>query len=845
MPYVPQSWLAEHVAVKEGTSAADLAKALVSVGLEEEEIHPPKVTGPLVVGKVLTMAPETHKNGKTINYCRVDVGEHNDQPGEGKEPSELASRGIVCGAHNFKVGDFVVVSLPGTVLPGDFKIAARKTYGHTSDGMICSDRELGLGEDHDGIIVLNERFDELPAPGSDAIALLGLGEELLEINVTPDRGYCFSMRGIAREYHHATGAAFRDPAGEITAPTPTDDAFSVTINDQAPIHGKVGCTRFATRIVRGVDPNAPTPKWMAERLTAAGMRPISVIVDITNYVMLDLGQPLHAYDLEELAGGITVRRAEPGETITTLDDVERTCDREDLLITDSDARRPLGFAGVMGAANTEVSERTTAVLIEAAHFDPVSIARTARRHRLPSEAAKRFERGVDPELPPLAAQACVALLEKYAGGKADTPVGDINNTAPMQPVDFAASDVKNLAGIDLPASEIARILTDIGCQVQGDGETWQVTAPTWRPDLGEACTFVEEVARIAGYDKIPSVMPRAQVTSRVNINQQRRRIIARSLAEHGLEEVLSFPFTSSDRLSRVQGGDQVRALKLANPLADDAPYLRTHLLATLLDTAVRNRARGAERIAVMELGMVVIPRAEQQTPLPAVGKRPSQSDLDAIAAVVPDQPWHIAAVLSGPVARGSALGAPRVFDWADAIELAQLVAESVGAKLVVKAAEITPFHPGRCAELSVGNTVVGVGGELHPRQCEQLELPARSVAFEMNLDALFSTVDSHPHPVQHVSTFPMAKEDFAFVVSDEVSAASVVAVVQNAAGELCEDVRIFDIYRGEAIEQGHYSIAVALKLRAEDHTLSAEDIHRVRNAVIKAAEKELGAKLRS
>lgn len=845
MPYVPQSWLAEHVEVKAGTSAADLAKALVSVGLEEEEIHPPKVTGPLVVGKVLTMTAETHKNGKTINYCRVDVGEYNDQPGEGKEPSELASRGIVCGAHNFKVGDSVVVSLPGTVLPGEFKIAARKTYGHISDGMICSDRELGLGEDHDGIIVLNERFDQVPAPGSDAIALLGLGEELLEINVTPDRGYCFSMRGIAREYHHATGAKFTDPASEITAPTPSDDAFSVTINDQAPIHGKVGCTRFATRIVRGVDPTAPTPKWMAERLTAAGMRPISIVVDITNYVMLDLGQPLHAYDLDKLVGGIEVRRAKAGETITTLDDVKRTCDGEDLLITDSDGTRPLGFAGVMGAANTEVSETTTAVLIEAAHFDPVSVARTARRHRLPSEAAKRFERGVDPKLPPLAAQACVSLLEKYANGKADTPVGDIDNTQAPQPVDFAASDVKNLAGIDLPAAEIARILTDIGCEVAGDGEHWQVTAPSWRPDLGEACTFVEEVARIAGYDQIPSILPRAQVTSNENVSQIRRRIIARMLAEHGLEEVLSFPFTSADRLARVQGSDDVRALKLANPLADDAPYLRTHLLATLLDTAVRNRARGAERIAVMELGMVVIPKAEQQTPLPAVGKRPSQADLDAIAAVVPHQPWHVAAVLSGPVTPGSALGAPRAYDWADAIELAQLVADSVGAKLAVNAAQIPPFHPGRCAEFTIGDQVVGVGGELHPRQLEALELPARTVAFELNLDALFAAVDPQPHAVAHVSTFPMAKEDFAFVVADDVRAASVLAVVKEAAGALCEDVRIFDIYRGAGIAPGHYSIAVAVKLRADDATLSAEDIHRVRNAVIKAAEKQLGAQLRS
>ncbi|MDO5727583.1 MAG: phenylalanine--tRNA ligase subunit beta, partial [Bowdeniella nasicola] len=534
-----------------------------------------------------------------------------------------------------------------------------------------------------------------------------------------------------------------------------------------------------------------------------------------------------------------------GEQLTTLDDVTRTCSREDLLITDSNAKRPLGFAGVMGAANTEVSENTTAVLIEAAHFDPVSIARTARRHRLPSEAAKRFERGVDPQLPPLAAQRVVELLETYAGGQADSAVGDINETQKPAPLPFAAREVVELAGIDLPSDEIKQILIDIGCQVSGKDTEWQVTPPTWRPDLGEGCTLVEEVARIAGYDKIPSIIPAAQVGHEVSTAHRLRRTIARTLAEHGMEEVLSFPFTGPDRLGLDASDPRQRRLKLANALADDAPYLRSHLLSTLIDTAVRNHHRGADRIAVMELGMVVIPRELRQTPLPAVGQRPSQADLDAIAAVVPHQPWHVAGVLAGPVSLGTALTPARQFDWADAIELAKLAAESVGAKLDVSAGEIIPFHPGRCARLSVGDLEVGYAGELHPRQCENLDLPARTVAFELDLDALFTTIDPEPHHVAHVSTFPMAKEDFAFVVDDSVTAASVIAVVKKAAGTLGEDVRIFDIYRGEGIGSGRYSIAVAVKLRAGDHTLTAEEIHRVRNRVIQAAETQLGAQLRS
>ena len=390
MPYVPIEWLREHVDVPAGTTAARLAADLVRVGLEEERVVPPPVTGPLVVGRVLTRQAKEQTNGKVINYCRVDVGpEHNDAPGTGKEPSELPSRGIVCGAHNFDVGDSVVVSLPGAVLPGGFAISARKTYGHVSDGMICSERELGIGEDHSGIIVLDRwlaahgRGDEAPpAPGAGAIALLGLGEEVLEINITPDRGYCFSMRGIAREYSHSTGARFTDPADGANAdlyPRGVAEAgeggFDVVVpEDPRPIHGRPGCDRYVARVVRGVDPAAPSPAWMRERLTAAGMRPISLAVDVTNYVMLDLGQPLHAFDLAKLHGPIVVRRARAGESLAFLDGVTRALDVEDLVISDSpgsEGSRALVLANIFSRADTEVNERTTDVLIEAAHFDPV------------------------------------------------------------------------------------------------------------------------------------------------------------------------------------------------------------------------------------------------------------------------------------------------------------------------------------------------------------------------------------------------------------------------------------------------------------------------------------------
>ncbi|MGL5849786.1 MAG: phenylalanine--tRNA ligase subunit beta, partial [Phycicoccus sp.] len=426
---VPVDWLREYVAVPADATGAQIAADLVRVGLEEEALHTGGVTGPLVVGRVLTMQPEPQKNGKVIGWCTLDVGDAN---GTG-EP-----QGVVCGAHNFGPGDLVTVILPGgsvTTPQGPMTVTARRTYGHVSAGMICSERELGLGDDHDGILVLTRRFagdeEALAAlvPGTDAIPLLGLDRETVEVNVTPDRGYCLAVRGVAREYAHATGAEFTDPVTELVARAPerTEGGFRVELRDDAPIRGRAGCDRYVARVVRGVDIAAPTPRWMSTRLTEAGMRPISLPVDVTNFVMLGLGQPLHAFDLDALDGPIVVRRARAGERLTTLDDVDRALDPADLLITDHGGERAIAMAGVMGGAETEVGASTRDVLVEAAHFDQVTVARTARRHRLPSEAARRYERGVDPALAAAAAQLAVDLLVEHGGGVADPDVTDVGS----------------------------------------------------------------------------------------------------------------------------------------------------------------------------------------------------------------------------------------------------------------------------------------------------------------------------------------------------------------------------------------------------------------------------------
>lgn len=872
MAFVSIEWLRRWTEVPADTSASQLAKDLVKVGLEEEAIHTSGVTGPLVCGRVASMVPETASNGKTVNYCRVDVGEEfNDAPGTGKEPSDIPSRSIICGAHNFKEGDHVVVSLPGAVLPGDFAIATRKTYGHISDGMICSARELGLGEEFDGIIVLEEylgeRGVEIPAPGTDMLPILGLNQELLEINITPDRGYCFSMRGVGREYSHSTGAKFTDwgLAENLKngLPAANDSGFPVEIEDAAPIRGHVGCDRFVARIVRGLNPSAPTPQWMVARLESAGMRSISLPVDVTNYVMLDLGQPMHAYDLDKVTGPIVVRRARQGEQHTTLDEVERTLDAEDLLITDCQGghgARVLGIAGVMGGAETEMTETSTNVLLEAAHFDAVSVARSARRHKLPSEASKRFERGSDPELPPVAAQYAAELLVEYGGGTIDAGVTDVNDVKPQPTVTLPFAAATQLIGVDYAPERVEELLRAIGCCVtKSSDDTFAVVPPSWRPDLvGGPAHLIEEIARLDGYDKIPSVVPVGPAKIGNPAPLRTRREVSDTLAEAGLTEVMTYPFLGSEHdLMGLPADDPRRdTVKLANPLADDAPALRSSLLDTLLNTASRNVSRGNPRVAIFELDQVVSAQGVVPASIPGVEEKPSDEVMQALRAGVPKQPWHVAAVLAGNAMEASPHDAARSWDWADAIELAIRVAVSQGLAVRPEAlgaggqaTVAAPFHPGRVAQIRVGaltgGKVLGSAGELHPKVCQNFGLPPRTCAFELDLDAIEKARPKDAFQLRPVSTFPAAKEDLAFVVKQDVPALKVYNAIAKAGEGLVEELRLFDVFENaEQLGEGRKSLAFALRLRAADHTLSPQEIKETRNRIIKKVEKTCQATLR-
>ncbi|WP_369269942.1 phenylalanine--tRNA ligase subunit beta [Streptomyces sp. R11] len=834
---VPLSWLREYVDLPATETGRDVQEKLVSAGLEVETVEHlgADLKGPLVVGQVLTIEELTEFK-KPIRFCTVDVGQAN---GTG-EPQE-----IVCGARNFQVGDKVVVVLPGATLPGGFSISARKTYGKTSHGMICSSDELGMGDDGTkGIIVLPPETEV----GKDAIELLELVDEVLDIAVTANRGDCLSIRGVAREAAIAYGLPLRDPA-LIDVPGPNAYGYPVQVSDP------IGCDRFTARTVTGLSPEARSPIWLQRRLQKVGMRPISLAVDITNYVMMELGQPLHAYDRNLVQGTIGVRRAQEGEKLVTLDGTERKLHAEDLVITDE--RGPIGLAGVMGGANTEIADHddvenaSTEVVIEAAHFDQVSIARTARRHKLSSEASRRFERGVDPAAAAAAAQRTVDLLVLLAGGTAEGGVTEVVAPSAPHTITTPADHPDKVAGVGYGRETVVRRLQEIGCDVYGQDELI-VTVPSWRPDLLESNDLAEEVIRLEGYENLPSTLPKPPSGRGLTHRQRLHRRVGRALAGAGYVEAPNYPFVSEqvfDQLGLEADDPARRVVKLVNPLNDEEPALRTSLLPGLLGALRRNDGRGSHDLALFETGLVFQPREEQRVAghLP-VDRRPTDEEIAALNAVLPEQPRHVAVVLAGAREQAGWWGKGRPADWADAVEAARAVAVEAGAELIVRTGQYGPWHPGRCAELAItvdgAQRVVGHAGELHPRVLKALGLPGRTCAMELDLDALEQVGDGTPQ-APGISTFPVATQDVALVVDKPVPAAEVEAALREGAGALLEAIRLFDVYvNDEQLGDGKKSLAYALRFRAGDRTLTVDEASAARDAAVALAGERTGAVLR-
>jgi phenylalanyl-tRNA synthetase beta chain len=814
----PLSWIREFTEIPASISAEEISDALIRVGFEVEEIivQGGDITGPLTFGRVLSIEEVTEFK-KPIRYVGLDCGEG-------------LTRYVICGATNFAVDDLVVVAMPGAVLPGNFVISARETYGKTSNGMICSARELGIGEDHSGIMTFPLGTVEI---GSDALAALEIDDVIFDIAVNPDRGYALSIRGVAREIAAALGLSYEDPVDNLRDLTFTKIGEGV----KASIVDKDAATVFYLRTLNNFDQSAQSPLWMRRRLEKMGMRSISLVVDITNYVMLELGQPLHAFDVDKISGSLSIKRAGSVRKFLTLDGQERTLDPDDLMVWDD--AKPLALAGTMGGLESEITETTTRIAVEAVRFDPVAIAKNSRRHKLSSEASRRFERSVDQSLAEFSSARFVQLLTQLSSAEhVETVLDGRAYFAPIVEVDPAA--ISTMLGLDISPSEIAQHLRSVGCDV--DESSFEVDPPSWRFDLVHTSDFAEEVARMVGYDKIPSILPPRPLHASLTSTQKRHRAIATMLASRGFAEVQTFPFTNQETIDSMGFvGERASTYRIANPMSEEFPLMRVHLVPGLIEVAARNISRGARDFAIFEMGSIF--RSSQKlVPAisPTLGSRPTQTEIDDMYASVPPQAFHVAGLLVGRNESEDWQGPSRSYTWQDAIAYAQDILGLCNLNWSIQRSDFAPWHPGRCAELIVDGKAVAHAGELHPRIVAKYGLPERSVAFAVGLSALPETTLVRPFSV---GTMPAAMQDVALIVDGTVAAGDVQNALRAGAGNLLESITLFDRY--DKIGDGKISLAFSLVFRANDRTLTGAEITEAREAAVAEAAKRTGAVLRS
>ena len=835
---ISQDWVTRILGAKNpgwSVSAADMDSGFVRVGFETEGYAAvPESTGPLVIGQVVEIEELTQFK-KPIRYCQVNVGQAN---GTG----EL--QGIICGARNFRLNDYVVVALPGSELPGGFKIAARETYDHISNGMMCSGAELGLGAQANGIIVLGDEVAD--KVGEDARSIIGLHDTDFDVNITPDRGYALSARGLSREIASAFDLEFadiaQDPsvAGIDTSAVPEAQGSLIDVT----VAPETKAQRFGLRKVSGIDPQARTPFWLERELMLCGQRSVNLPTDITNYVMLLLGAPMHAFDANVIQGNLVVRNAAEGEKFETLDHVKRELSAEDVVICDDNGIQSL--AGVMGGTTSEISAETTDVVFESAIWDPITVARTSRRHKLSSESSRRFERGVDPAIVEVALDTACALLQQLAGGtieKGRTLIGDV---AKREPIALRTAKASEYAGVDYSRETVISRLEEVGCTVGDEGEQLQVTPATWRTDTAMDVDLVEEILRLEGLEDIPAVLPTPADGRGLTPAQKRRRAIGHGLAYAGYAEVLPAPFVANNTFD-VWGLDKDdarrRTVEVQNPLEADKAILSTTLLPNMLEAIARNVARGRSDLALYGLQQVAFKRAVA-SPMPSVEQRPSAEVVSQLLDTLPEQPLHVATVATGNIEHEGPWGEGRAYSYADAIESARQVARAAGVDIELEAAQVLPWHPGRCAAVKVAGTdvVLGHAGELHPQVLEALNLPARTCAMELDISAM-PLEEKFPAPV--LSSFPALHQDIALVVDEDVPAERVRAIVEEGAGELIESVELFDIFRGEQLGDGKKSLAFQLLFRAADRTLTDDEVNEHRMAAAELAKQRLGAEMRA
>lgn len=791
---VPLRWLQEFIDLPTN-DIDELSHAFDMLGLTTESVERLDIGwNEVYVGEVLEVAP--HPDADKIRVCQVDSGQGATQ--------------IICGAWNFESGATVAVARPGAVLPGDFEIGQRSIRGVQSNGMICSERELGLGDDHAGILVLTEG-QEVGKPFADYVEL---PDVVFELDVTPNRPDALSILGVARDLAAWFDVEYRVPPVDLTT-VAGRTTIEVDIDDPE------GCRRFTGREIRGITVGQ-APLRVRHRLHKLGTRSVSDVVDVTNYVMFELGHPLHAFDADTIAGDhLVVKRATGGETLVTLDHVERNLDPDDLIIYDDNG--PTSMSGTMGGARSEVSSQTTRILMEAASWDPPTIMNMWRRHDLRSEAATRFERGVDHNLADVANQRASAMVQALCGGEVlggaiDVLAHDIEPSV----VELPVSEVGRLLGPGFESGYVSDILRRLGLEVEGR-ETLTVTVPTYRPDLTRPADLVEEVARIHGFDKFDATLPTGPAGG-LTAEQKRQRLLYNTLVGLGLTQAINLPFVSVEELNSIgfetDGSD---LLTVKNPLREEESKLRPTLLPGLLNDLRYNRSHGNESVALFETGNVFTSTPDENDP-----RLPTQFERLAWAVV-------------GNVGVRGLDGSDLVADASVSLAIWRRLSKSLGMDFGLSANSPVGFHPGRTAKVTVGGTSVGYVGELHPAVARAFDVSGRVAAAELDLAPLLREV--RPATSRTPSVYPHADFDLSFLVADETSSADLIAKTVEAADGLVETVRVFDEFRGGSMERGKKAMAIAYRLRAPDHTLETKEISAVRQAMIDAAA-TLGAQLR-
>ncbi len=793
---VPVSWLREYCSPD--LSTTEIVERFDLTGTEVARTERVGVgeTDGFVVGRVLEAEP--HPDADRLTVCKVDVG--------AGEPET-----IVCGAPNVAAGQIVAVARPGALMPDGTKLGKAKLRGVESSGMILAEDEVGISEEHSETMVLDGDL----TPGEPLAPHLPIADEVIELEITPNRPDCLSIYGIARELHAATGAPLAaDPTDEDL---PTSDERPATSDVSISIADPDICLRFTGRVFENVNV-APSPLWLKQRLTAAGQRPISNVVDITNYVMLLTGQPVHAFDLDEVRGKqIIVRRAKPGETMTTLDGVERPLDTDMAMVCDAEG--PSGIAGIMGGQISEVSDKTTRVLMEMATWVGPNILETSKRLGLRSEASARFEKQLHPDQAIAAQRLAARLMVELCGARMVSGTIDVYpDPLPPRAVPLRSARVEKLLGQQIPVDESAEILTRLGFDVPEPAAEMNVGVPAFRHfDVQREADLVEEVARIYGLDKLPTTLPaREQAVGRLTESQRLRRRVEDALRDRGLYEIVSWSFTSPEAIEGLRLG-AVPLLRLSNPLSEDQSIMRPLLLSGLLDVARRNAAYDRAGASYFESAHVY--RMAGQLDAPEGSPR---------GAMPAAERHHVGALVAG--------------DFFAAKGILEGLLDTLRVEFEVEPGERPFLHPGRSAGILAGDEQkIGWIGELHPLVARDWDLEG-GAAFELDVDALAELVPTTPG-YRPVSTFPAVIQDIAVVVADDVPAADVEAAVRTAGGDLLERLRLFDVYRGEQVGEGSKSLALRLEFRAPDRTLTEEEVVEVR-ARIEQELAELGGKLR-